>query len=289
MDITTLLKLEEEAKQMTWGVSTEDEKVETVCRLCVFAEYGDDSDTLLQTSCEARQIQRFRAEGIQIKEYVDDDERKFFGVPGRSCLFFRNQEWKDKQPVDEDLLIIARDELTLRMDVIIYIPDGATFTDIGTTVDTLARGNIKPSRIVFCDNQNIRPSTFRDWAQGRCHKVGWIAHHIREEANFERCVDLCMKQAKGRFTAVFTAGFEVPPDFISDIDKALHDDFKRFLYLIPCDEQYNGMVIQNLVSKTFKSNRENPLAYKLEREALAQKCPEMIKEVTEIVPSLRLQ
>lgn len=264
------------------------EKLETVCQLCIFATHNDKTDPLLQTGCLAGEIDRFKKEGIELKEYVDDDDRKFYGIPDRICLYFRTKEWLNSLPNGENLLLVARDEITLRMEAIIYIDEDSDFKDIGITVDSLSRGKIKPTCIIFCDHQNIRPSTFRKWVEGRCTKTAWRAEHIREtEADFYRCIDVCMKKASGRYTAIFRAGFYVPDDFISELDIALNDKYERFLYLKPCDDSINGTVIQNAVNANLSGNKKHPLLDKIERKVLEQECPHMIRRVDEIIPSMK--
>lgn len=266
-----------------------EEKIETVCRTCVFGAYEDMDDPKLQTGCKAGMIDIYRKQGVRFKEYVDDYDQKFYGVLDRLCPYFRTREWVNKQPEEEDLLLIARDEMTLMMEVIIYIPEqeDSPFVNIGLTLDSLARNKIKPTKIIFCDHHNIRPATFRKWITGRCAKMGWRAEHIREhDADFYRCIDICMKKATARYIGVFTSGYWVPEDYISSIDSALHDRFERFLYLEPVDQYHNGMTIQCVINKHMRGNAESPLIRKLRKKTLEQECPHLIKKVTEIVPSM---
>jgi hypothetical protein len=175
------------------------------------------------------------------------------------------------------------------MDVIIYIgPDDEEFQSAGKTTDSLAFNKLKPNNVIYCDHKNIKPSTFRKWAEGRCTKMGWRAEHIRESnADALRCIDICMKRSKAMYVAVFKAGFVVPDDFISQLDVALNDELERFLYLTPYEDDVNGMVLQKIASKNFHGNRENPLIDKLRKKALEQECPEMIRPVTDLVPSMK--
>jgi len=172
------------------------------------------------------------------------------------------------------------------MEVIVYIYENTTFEQMGATLDSLTKGKIKPTTIIFCDNQNIRPSTFRNWIQGRCIKTSWRTEHIREDADFNRCLDLCMKKASGLYVGIFNAGFIVPEDFISSLDIALNDDLERFLYLEPCDIHNNGIVVHKAVNKIERGNLNTPLIEKLRMKVTKQECQYMIRKVTEIVPSM---
>jgi len=257
----------------TMSMIQPNEKIETVCRNCVFVAYEDMDDPQLQTGCQAGMIDIYRKQGATFKEYVDSYEKKFYGIVDRICPYWRTKEWAEKQPENEDLLLIARDEMTLRMEVVIYIPPSreVPFVDIGITVDSLARGKIKPTKLIFCDHHNIQPARFRKWITGRCAKMGWRAEHIREsDADFLRCLDLCMKRARERYVGVFTAGFYVPEDYISSLDVALHDRFERFIYLEPVDELNNGMTVQNVLHQFNRGNRESPLIEKLRQKTLEQ-------------------
>jgi hypothetical protein len=261
-------------------------EIETVCQTCIFATYEDPTDDALQTGCLAGRLDKFKETGVELIEYEDEHGHKFFGIPNRLCVYYRNKNWLDRQPEEDDKVAIVRDEITLRMEAIIYINSKSNFQDMGLTVDSLSRGKIKPTTITFCDHKNIKPSTFRKWVEGRCNKMGWRAEHIREpKSDFLRCVDICMKRVKTQFVSVFSAGFKVPEDFISSLDIALNDDMERFLYLEPIDGK-NGMVVQRVVSKNYRGNAVNPLLEKLREESLEQECPEMVRKITELVPSM---
>jgi len=266
--------------------------VETVCKDCVFATYEDPEDINLQTGCQANMLQRFEDTGVTLNEYIDEDQnQKFFGIPGRVCLYNRPQSWKDllEAKQNTDLIGVARDEMTLRMEVIVYIGEEDDFTTIGMTLDSLAHNKLKPSKVVLCDHQNIRPSALRTWLAGRV-PLAWRAEHIREgDADFMRVVDIGAKKTTSEFFAIFRAGEVVPKDFISSLDKALHDDLERFLLLKPYDDKGNGMVIQNVIHKQIGGNRDKPLVEKLENVTRSQECQHLIKEVTSLVPSLNCQ
>jgi hypothetical protein len=263
------------------------EGCETICHNCIFATYSDPSREKTQTGCHANMLARFVKQGIEPKEYYDDDGNEFFGIPNRVCPFLRFSNWKEKQPSDSDLVAIARDELTLRMEVIIYIEKDGSFETIGTTLDSLANGKIKPSRVIFCDNFKIKPSAFRKWLDGRC-RMGWRCEHVTEDnADFYRCIDICMKKIKSINFAAFHAGFKVPEDFISNLDIAINDNLERFLYLRPCDLAGNGIVMQRLIAKPIGGHRDSLLLDKLERVAEVQKCQYLVKDVVELVPSLK--
>ena len=86
------------------------------------------------------------------------------------------------------------------------------------------------------------------------------------------------------YYSVFNAGFKVPKDFIDRINDALNNKLIRFLALK--SESENGLVGQVHVHKKLGGNRDKTFIDKLSHTTRSQGCPELVKDLVEIVPSM---
>jgi hypothetical protein len=255
------------------------EQVSTTCENCVFAVF--DAAEKLQIGCLAGILDKIQRQDVELM-LQEKDNRKTIIIPGRVCLYCRNEAWKERNSNGVPLLEVARDEITLRMEVIIYFGPDDKFVELGKTVDSLCNGYIKPTKITFCDHKNVRPSTFKNWVENRC-RTSWRIEHIREDAGIDRVIHICAKKVRSLFFSIFKSGYEVPKHFISSIDSALNDDLERFILLKPVDD-LNCLTLQTMVHKQLAHGQLN--VEFIEKVAEEFKCKHMIKRATDIVPNI---
>ena len=74
--------------------SVEISMASTACRNCFFADY----DKNLQVGCKAERLEKFSQAGIKIIQLNKDSENKTsFIIDGKTCVYYRNQEWIESQ------------------------------------------------------------------------------------------------------------------------------------------------------------------------------------------------
>jgi len=258
-----------------------EDKVETLCLNCIFAEweintYGNKE----QVGCSAKILTKFDYE-----ECIDDKTKtEFYAIPGRVCLYNRSEAWAKTHTSMEDLVLKARQEITLRLTTVVYMGENHTEDDLINTIKSLVQNKLQPCYIIFIFNDvKLAPSYLMPLLAKHLSDshIQFRMEFIQERgASTFRCIDICTKKVETTFFAWFNAGFIVQPNFISNLDIALNDNLERFLVLTG-DENYNGLVIQRLIARQIGGSiGERNLLEKLKHIMEAQECQHLIKPVS---------
>jgi hypothetical protein len=226
--------------------------VHTACKKCVFAEFSDEEGKPTQTGCRFGRREKYQATNNLAEAF--DDEANFDIVNGRMCNAFRDRgsEWARSIP-EADQVSMARREITLRVEVVIPMEAGLRLEDLEKTNRSIATQILKPTNIVFVNNQDE-------------NKVGKLhAYMSRFFGNFntpynweltdvvdrekdgkrvsrERALDIAINRCKGHFYVVATPGYELPEDFILNLDRAVNDDLGNFMMVLP-EGTVNGLTM----------------------------------------------
>lgn len=258
------------------------EKVETVCRHCVFAEFSEGEAK--QFGCQIDVLSKMKSQGTKIQTNKDvKDNISYNSIPGRICVYNRNQTWADHFN-NEGLIAVVRKEVRPQIGFII-ISDG-DLVGLQLTMTSILEMSQKPKFVCVAFTHTIKPTIALNILAKYFSKIPYRVELILEEgASHERVVDICFKKFDGQYFASFESGQFIPPNFIAKIDEALNDRLERFLLLKPI-HGIHGMVAQRIVTKQIGGFSDDTLMNKLERVANQQKCLHLIKNVQEIVPSL---
>lgn len=295
----------------------------TPCKNCVFAEYLMDSwkpeEKPTQVGCRLGRTEKFEAQGCLLE--AEDEERQFYIVNGRNCKAFRdvNSEWAKKVPASQRAKMV-RMEMTLLVDIIVYLGETTSTESLKKTIKSLKAQTLAAHRVLFLSNQskvhrkelvtflNKNTQGLADWK---------FTHIILKEENGdkvsrERSVDLSIQHIDGHYYAVASCGFEFPPTFVADLDKAINDNLERFS-LLTANSSGEGQVVQTTVHKHPSMNGngmagvkldegvEPPgvgqtttgeinlllrnLAEKVQFHAIVDDQPYLVKSVTDVCPS----
>ena len=138
--------------------NSEDKKVQTVCRDCVFAVYEQLKDKLVgvgedkpfQTGCSLGRLEKLEANGATLLNVIHE-KKDFFVVENRICNTCRGPEWKQEaeQRGRTDLAALAREEISLKCTALIYIGPGQNINQAITTAYSLCKQDLRPSCIIF--------------------------------------------------------------------------------------------------------------------------------------------
>lgn len=270
------------------GQESDQSVVETSCKKCCFKLIGNDGK--FQAGCKFRVLERMRRQGAEIKEHVsEDDQFKYFSIVDRVCVYCRPQKgWANRFQEDVDLMQMARQEVKPRMAFII-VSDGNP-ASLQKTLASITHMSDKPQVVsVQFKNNKVRPSEALEILKFflEIHNVKYRIDYILEsDASDMRVVDIAYKKLDRPYFAVFKEGFDIPTDFIKEIDSALNDDLERFLLLEPVDG-INGLVAQTRITKQIGGSNEDLVQNKLKRVAEKQKCQYLVRPVTSLIPSMK--
>ena len=265
---------------------SDETRIDTFCGTCVFAEYDDDKK---QVGCAANVLQRIQNQGKETTLEILDDHQ-CHKLIGYVCPFWRPQEWAaarfDEDTTVDVMIQAARQEMTLRGDIIIYCGIDSSLEKLAKTIESIRQMSLKPTRIYLANDHMDRPSVFFKWANENVSDMPWrIESIITSYEDKLRAIDAVSDKCTGMFISVFAAGFEIPADFLSSIDTALYDNLSQFVYLSPADD-LNGLTFMRQLHLTLAGNKYGPILEQVKELCEQQNCPNMIKTVAEIVPSM---
>lgn len=127
--------------------------IHTPCKSCIFAIY----DNKTQTGCELNKIEKYRAIGLQILDVYDDD-KEFFVINKKKCLYFRDQSWYNKKELSsqKDAKNLVNEENELKYISVIYLETQTSFDDFKKIVESLMSQSIKPKGIMIIKEKKLK-------------------------------------------------------------------------------------------------------------------------------------
>tara|TARA_R110000824_G_scaffold9415_4_gene42157 strand:+ start:47028 stop:47903 length:876 start_codon:yes stop_codon:yes gene_type:complete len=288
-------------EQSTFPLESISDEPETICRDCAFAVY----DGKTQTGCSLEKIEKFKKQGAEILEVYDEENKEFFVIKGRVCVFWRGGEWQEKNKGRKDWEDIVNKETMTRMEAIIYLDKNSTLMDLDKTVTSLQTGIFKPMNLTMINNHSSIEKMILARV-GMESSLKWRVENIRDPASEDdtgentdefnpdyefperyRCVDIALQKSRAKecnYYFIFDAGKTVPKNFISDISNSINIDMNRFLALRG-DENGDGDVGQVHMHKQMGGNRTKRFLDKIENTTKSQGCPQLLQNTSEIVSS----
>lgn len=237
------------------------QKIKTPCKNCIFADYEDDSRVGgTQIGCKLGRLDNFHKQGGDeaVVEAYDTDtieqndetitiDTNFFIINGRICNAYRSvhSQWADEH--GDDAVSTVKEELKLKLSVLVLLEDGVTEEDIARTGESLRRQCLPPVEVHFVNYQEgIKPGRLNAllWKALGSELTWRITGIAEKDIPRGRVLDLAAAQLNaGSYYAVFLGGFRVPADFISNVHEALNERLERFSLLTPLEDG-NGLVVQ---------------------------------------------
>ena len=251
------------------------------CHGCVFAQFAPGKTTLMQYGCDFDRPRKFEEGGTKVNRNPDHG---FFEIPGRLCNLYRNDSWGANTMVATDKLMdVARQEVSLKVDALIYADTESSLYDVKTTIYSLLLQNPLPNKIVILKHNDVFEVTdiismLRDLdMQG----VPWSVMDCAADLELPALVDDAVRNLNGMYYAVFTAGAEIRRDFLNRLDRAYNDECKSFL-MIEGDTEGNGIVLNTYMHKLVGGNKNKLLAQQLHEAARDQGWERMIMRFDEL-------
>ena len=271
--------------------SVEISMASTACRNCFFADY----DASIQIGCKAGRLEKFSQAGIKIIQLNKDSENKTsFIIDGKTCVYYRNQEWIESQYKDlsvEQVKEKVKSQLKIPYHVILFVRQNNTVEDVELRLTELQNQMVPPKIVTLVDRSH---ST--DIIIGKMMKLfqnynfdHWRVQSIQavDQVDLD-VVDLVYDSTK-KIQYMFYMGFEcdfpIPSLMSEDLHKSLHDDMKAFVVL---QSNKNGVGYGALKAAHAKY-AGNSFGISLEDKIIHyEDSAHLIKKVEEICPSLRV-
>lgn len=268
--------------------------VDTCCLGCVFAQgqfrtKGKDKKLQFFQSrlgCDANVLHKFQKQGAELQDATDKDGNEFYVVRARACPFYRTPNWKGWSEQDSQSAIQkAREEVTLKPDVVLYVDNSSTPGEIWDTIHELDAGRIKPARVYIANNSDMRPSDVMKVMKDS--PLPWRAETMIEgKCEMWRALDIITKKCTNMFVTYFQAGYKPPSYFFDPIDKALFDDLDKFVLLEPLPGSINCLTVLRIFYRQADGNARSWIWEKAKKISEDQKCQYLVRPVTEVVTQL---
>ncbi len=233
----------------------------TSCEKCIFALWEGNT----QIGCSVGRLDKFAAMGDVSR--AEKDGKDFAIINNRICLMCCAPSWLTKNPEVKNPGEELRKRIALSCETFVIVQEEER-ERIETTLKSLVWQSHSPAQItVILYSDTYKPSTIRRMFMDLQKEISftWKIAHIQERGpnNEKVSVEWCLDHAIGNcdtpFYAVFEAGYEVPANFLKEIDVALNDNLEKFCALIPQGDSWNGAVIQTMLHKKLQGNMPSHL------------------------------
>lgn len=154
--------------------------VHTPCKECVFAIY----DNKLQTGCAANMLDKFAKSGYEILE-VYDNEKEFYVINNKKCIFMRKKAWLDKHNLTniDNALFKATEENNVKYILILNINQDTTQTHIDKILGYFDKQTPRPVGVLIMtdkrDKLQIRVQELAKYLSNK--KINWRIQQFVDE------------------------------------------------------------------------------------------------------------
>lgn len=221
-------------------------EIKTNCKDCVFASQPG--------VCNMNRLEYFEVQGAT----VTYDENHNATINGRYCSALRTEEWaKNKDRFN--LPIIARAELLISTEVLIYLDNDENFSEekLDITLNSLNQQILKPNQVVLVVNKD-KANYFNLIKKMKDSGLNYRLDRIMPENDGTRiceldAIDIATKKLKSDYYLIMSPGNTLEDEeFFANIDEALNERLERFVIIKPTPSR--GPLISSALSKKLESN-----------------------------------
>lgn len=253
------------------------QRINTSCKSCFFSVWQDNT----QTGCTIRLIDKFKELGNVI-EVFDEVGDEFYVVNGRHCQFKRSVVWGHHFGKNHDLAYQqARKEIFPKVELIVYLDklDKDTFKLLDKTLESVDKTKVSLLKIV--NNSLQDPAPLSEHLQQtlmrlEMNDIKRISKHVIEDATFDRCADLAIKESKNPYFLMCKVGFKFPKKALAKIDVILNDDLSPISLVTFKSGAYMG---QTMLYKMVGGNVDRPFVDKIKDAAKEQEKEALVMEM----------
>lgn len=273
---------------------TEISQIHTPCRDCRFAVYEGNT----QESCSINRIDKLRENGAEILEVYDGQEKEFFVINNKICVFHREKGWRPDL-ADEEVVAEIESATKIPYQWIIVEEDGLYSQEtMRKNIETLSKEFNPPAIIDFVirkfDRTGEEINDSITWIENTMQEFGlscvWrVQAVLDEDLDSRNCIDMCVDLHDKKDSAMsyicFAADFVIP----EGVSKELHDsinEYNKKPILATSIEGINGLLVNRLMHRKHTGN-----AFNVNIEEKLVEFEEGIEnfsyKITELCPSLK--
>ncbi len=270
---------------ITTEQETDEDKLWTSCRDCVFAVYEKNT----QCGCSTGRLEKFKDVGTHIVE-AQDGEKEYMVVE-RFCNHYREKSWMTNfKPIRSWGRIknkekTVKKEIQIRCGVVIVLSKQTSVQDMEKTIlACLKQKEVKPDYIVVVNSSENEHAEIISRMHHTIKKkaVFYAVRTSHNEAPLEECIDLAFVQAKNGYYITFEGGYEPPPNFLDKINSLINEELQPILLLKP-ENKIDGMFVQTMIHKMLAGNVGKPLTDKIDEITKEEKTEHLVSKWEDIL------
>ena len=222
--------------------------VKTLCNSCVFFNYYDKPICFMDN-----RVDKFFELG-----QAEEDEKGNVTI-NRLCNTCRNQETVDKRYKGLSIQEVknkTREFVIPTVDYIILVDKSNCKDELDNTITKIRQSTILPSKVFFGivgDDVNAKSvyKTSRNLTD-RIKNV-YVVNLFKKDPSRIEVLDDCIKKSTAMFTSIFVSGYDIPSDFIEQIDQIVNENLIQLPLITNSDGTINGTVILRTIFDYFQT------------------------------------
>jgi hypothetical protein len=217
-------------------------------------------------------IDKFKAINPDCVIPAYDNEKEFFIINGRTCLYCRDHNWADYHK-GNSLENVVREQAQLKINYLIYHDDDSSEEDAIKTIASLENQLLKPQSIIILNNsKDEKISLIKDTLLKS--KVKWIIETFYDHRTQDKIIDyfLAKSNKKQSYYSIARSGYEYSPNYALIINDKIVNNLETILCVMP-DKNGNGGCFNKFVFNGAVGNKEFNFFEKMESLEKAQYCP----------------
>ena len=270
-------------------------QIHTSCADCSFANYSGTT----QVSCELGRIENYKDMGAEILEAYDDDEREFFVINDRICIYHRGPEWAAQYEKCELTERVQKEVQVPYQCILLASPDSySDLSEIESQILSLSKQKIVPRFINIVipvdalagGAQMYNTNLEAEKIMSNYPDLEWKVQNIlREDISQRSSIDLAVAsiyfKKKVMFYIVFESGFEIPESFSEELNEAL---FKKEMKpaFARAAVGLHGLLVNRMLHRKHTGNAFN-ISVETKIENLEENSEPYIYNITDLCPSLK--
>ena len=244
------------------------ERIHTVCKKCCFSI--DEEKT--QVGCSLGMIDRFKSINPDCVVPAYDNEKEFFIINGRTCLYCRDHNWAEYHK-GKSLENIVREQAQLKITYLVYHDDNSSEHDTIKTITSLENQLLQPQSIIIMNNSNNEKLSLVK-AKLNKSKVRWVIETFYDRRSQDQIVDyfIAKSQKKYSFFSVSRSGYEYHANYALMLNNRIVNNLETILCVMP-DKDGNGGCFNKFVFNGAVGNKEFNFFEKMASLEKAKYCP----------------
>jgi hypothetical protein len=237
----------------------------TYCKDCIFALFKDNK----QQTCILGNLWKFIDQDKII--LMGEGEKEYFAI-NRLCQHYRDTKWKFSTTSLEKQISQVYDETFITCDIVVYVKEDSSESEIISTCKSLQILENKPSQILLIiDHNKIKPSFYKKYLDrvGVPYRLDFMTNTTKGEY-----LSILGDKCKGIYFCLVDAGQRLPINLLTKINDIVNHQMRPLLVL----HSAYYLVVSKLFFKLIGQSEDHPFLKRLKDFTHPEKSLYIIEE-----------